>query len=305
MTVNDESEISLFLKNPIFEGMPEEILNEIAGAVQSKVVPANTIVFRQNEARDNFYIINSGRVRVFREDESGIETDLNFLGPGDSFGELAQVTNKPRTASVETLEETRLLILTKDQFEHILKKYPDIYANVIKVMSEMIRRDELKLQRAVERQYQAPRMSWLDFLAIFVVTVLFAFIFNLSNPHRISVVPKFYNPDEVPKADISLVKKSYEKGESILVDARPSNFFDQEHIKNAVNLPLSMFEIMYMMEDLAALDKTKKIIVYGRTISALYDEEVARKLKLRGHEDVQIFKAGLSGWKKKGYPIEP
>ncbi|MBW1709039.1 MAG: rhodanese-like domain-containing protein, partial [Deltaproteobacteria bacterium] len=135
--------------------------------------------------------------------------------------------------------------------------------------------------------------------------LLFAIFFNLSNPHRISVIPKFYDAEEIPKVDISLVKENHEKNETILVDTRPSNFFDQQHIKGAINLPLSIFDIMYMMERLASLEKTKKIIVYGRSISALYDEEVARKLILRGHQNVQIFKGGLSGWKKRGYPVEP
>ena len=57
--------------------------------------------------------------------------------------------------------------------------------------------------------------------------------------------------------------------------------------------------------ELAQLDKEKQIIVYGRTISSRYNEQVAGKLRLRGHKNVSILAGSLSAWKKKGYPVEP
>jgi len=59
------------------------------------------------------------------------------------------------------------------------------------------------------------------------------------------------------------------------------------------------------MMELSEVDKAKKIIVYGRSISSRSDEEVARKLILRGHKNIEILDGGLSTWKKKGYPVEP
>jgi len=46
----------------------------------------------------------------------------------------------------------------------------------------------------------------------------------------------------------------------------------------------------------------ERIIVYGRTVSSLSDKEMARKLNLRGHENIMILKGGLPVWKKKGHP---
>jgi 3-mercaptopyruvate sulfurtransferase SseA len=69
-------------------------------------------------------------------------------------------------------------------------------------------------------------------------------------------------------------------------------------------MPLSVFDILYLME-MGDVDKSKEIIVYGRTISSLYDQLVARKLILRGHKSVKTLQGGLSTWKKNGYPVEP
>ena len=84
----------------------------------------------------------------------------------------------------------------------------------------------------------------------------------------------------------------------------PANFYEQEHAAGAESLPLAIFDFMYDMS-LGQVDKSKEIIVYGRTISKHYDEEVAVKLVARGHKNVTILKGGLRDWKKNGYPVKP
>jgi rhodanese-related sulfurtransferase len=84
----------------------------------------------------------------------------------------------------------------------------------------------------------------------------------------------------------------------------PANFYDREHIQGAINMPLPLFDIVYMMT-FSEEAKTKEIIVYGRTMSKLYDVEVANKLVLRGYKNTRVLEGGLSEWKKKGYPVEP
>jgi 3-mercaptopyruvate sulfurtransferase SseA len=55
----------------------------------------------------------------------------------------------------------------------------------------------------------------------------------------------------------------------------------------------------------SGLDPAKEIIVYGRTISRHYDEEVAFKLTSRGHSNVKVLPGGLPAWKEKGYHLVP
>jgi 3-mercaptopyruvate sulfurtransferase SseA len=51
-------------------------------------------------------------------------------------------------------------------------------------------------------------------------------------------------------------------------------------------------------------EKAKKVIVYGGTVSKLYDWESAAKLIARGHKDVKVLKGGTAAWEKAGYPLE-
>ncbi len=112
MTENNGKK-SRLSETDVFKSLPEEQLAAIAQVVQDKVVPANTIIFRQGDPGDSFYIIHSGKIRVFLRGEDGVETELNQLGPGDCFGEIALLREEPRTTDIEAIEETHLFVLTQ------------------------------------------------------------------------------------------------------------------------------------------------------------------------------------------------
>jgi CRP-like cAMP-binding protein/rhodanese-related sulfurtransferase len=296
----------------IFSSVPEEQLAEIAKILKDKVVPKKTVIFKEGDPGDSFYIVHSGKVRVFLKGKDGVETELNRLGPGDSFGEIALLTDKERSTDVETAEDSHLFVLTKEELDTVIQSHPEIFRNFIRHMSDLLKQDDKKIQKDTEREHQATRLSLFDFVFIGIVILLFSSIFNISNPNRINVIPKFHDPEEISKVDMPEAKDKYDNAEVVFIDARPSSFYNKLHIKGALNLPLPTFEINYMF--LSDQDKTKEVIVYGRSIGAQYDEEVARLLRLNGHENVQILKGkkpyqplrwvALDTWKEKGYPTE-
>jgi CRP-like cAMP-binding protein/rhodanese-related sulfurtransferase len=287
-----------------FDYMPAETMAEIAKRVKTKTFPAGTVIFEEGDPGDSYYIIRSGRVRAFRKDEGGVVTNLAEIGPGDGFGELALLAGSPRTASVETVEETVLTILSKDQFDRIVDKYPQVALSFVKHISTMLLQDWSKLEKETQLQYRAPRISWFDFILISTVTLICGILFNFSNPNGIQFVRQSWSDEPFAALTPSTANSSLQDKSAIFVDSRPNTFYDEEHIAGALNIPSDLFELVYLME-LAQIDKEKQIIVYGRTISSRYDEQVAGKLRLRGHKDVSILAGSLSAWKKKGYPVEP
>jgi len=144
-------------------------------------------------------------------------------------------------------------------------------------------------------------MSWFDFVLILGVSVLMAIAFNISNPYGIALVPE--HPEVVPSISASSVMEDYRKGHTLIVDAMPNNFYQKRHIKGAVNMPMALFDIVYLM-NFSDEDKDKKIVVYGHTISRPYDLEIADKLQLRGYTDVKVLEGGLETWEANGYPVE-
>ena len=150
----------------------------------------------------------------------------------------------------------------------------------------------------------APRMTWVDYLLIVGLSVVCALVFNKSNFKGIPIVPQSFLDEAVSFENPATAFDKHKKGETLFVDAMPYSFYEQEHIAGAVSLPLAIFGFMYDVS-IGQTDKSKEIIVYGRTISKRHDEEVASKLVARGHKNVKILKGGLDAWRKKHYPVEP
>ena len=303
MTTHDDKKKKLS-ETAVFRDMPVDMLDEISGVVEDRVVPARTVVFKRGDPGDSFWVIQSGKIRVFRSDDQGVEITLSELGPGQSFGEVALLTGEARSASVETLEETQALVLTKEQFEQVLKSHPEVSLTFIKQLSGWLKRDEQALETEARRMATPPQMSWFDFVLLIGVSILFALVFNQSNPNGIPLFQKLLSKEAIPSITLFAAAEEYKQGEAVFVDAMPANFYDKRHIKGAVNMPLALFDIVYLMT-FDEENKTKKIIVYGRTISKLYDLEVANKLALRGYKNTKVLEGRLSDWEKKGYPVEP
>ena len=87
--------------------------------MKSKVIPPQTVIIEQGAPGDAFYIIRSGEVVVTARSETG-ERTVGRLGEAEYFGEIALVSNQPRTATVTSISETELLMLEKTDFDAVV-----------------------------------------------------------------------------------------------------------------------------------------------------------------------------------------
>jgi CRP/FNR family cyclic AMP-dependent transcriptional regulator len=89
-----------------------------------RAYPRNTIVFQEGDKGDQLFVIVSGRLKVFLSDSEGKEIIVDMLGAGQYFGEMA-LDGSPRSASVMTVEASRLAIVEREQFKQYLARTPD------------------------------------------------------------------------------------------------------------------------------------------------------------------------------------
>ena len=106
------------------------------------------VVCRQGDLGDTMYIIQSGAVEVSRQNGTE-EVVLAILEPGDFFGEMALVDQYPRSATVKTLNRTRLLPLTRSSFLQRVGEDPGVSLHVIKVLSQRIDRTQQLLRQKI------------------------------------------------------------------------------------------------------------------------------------------------------------
>ncbi|MGH7902677.1 MAG: cyclic nucleotide-binding domain-containing protein [Candidatus Dormibacteraceae bacterium] len=93
--------------------LPDNLLRALARQLRPAVVTKGTVVIRQGDPGDALYVIEEGRCEVAVEEAPGHTITVAFLGSGDFFGEMALVSEDPRSASVRALEDCRLLVLDR------------------------------------------------------------------------------------------------------------------------------------------------------------------------------------------------
>jgi CRP-like cAMP-binding protein len=111
---------------PSFGSCDDPTLLEIVGDSVNLVWPADHRVFEQGTPSSGLYIVLAGRVRVLGE--SGRE--LAELGPGEHFGELSLLLGSTHQSTVETLEDSELMVLPKARFDGLLAEHPQLAAEI-------------------------------------------------------------------------------------------------------------------------------------------------------------------------------
>jgi len=171
---------------------------------------------------------------------------------------------------------------------------------------KVLEKAKATLKSIVQREAdRIGRVSLLDFSLILLAALVLGFSFNLANPNGIPILPKSMLIAPVAGIDAADARRLQEAGLAVIVDARPPEIYSQEHIADAVNVPATLFEIVFKMKLARLLTPQTTVVVYGRNISKRYDELVAYQLLARDHEQVRILTEGMDSWKRQGFPVRP
>ena len=106
-------------------------------------------LFRENENSRDVYIVNSGRVRVFKM-EGGIEIELDTIGPGGVIGEIAAVDGGDRSASVLAVEDTNAFVITPEEFAGITGKIPEWLHKISSILAHRLREADARINCNLE-----------------------------------------------------------------------------------------------------------------------------------------------------------
>ncbi|MDD5643062.1 MAG: cyclic nucleotide-binding domain-containing protein [Syntrophales bacterium] len=279
------------------------ILHELGQEVSA---PAGTRLVTQGEDPEYFFIIKTGKVKVFRETEDGIRTDLTELGAESYFGEVALVTGQPRTASVETVEDSELIKVSKAEFDHLLDHNPQLARHIIHQLSQWLITGDRRLESETVHQVKLRQISWFDYLLMIGLSIVMALVVNIYNDNGIPLIQDWGLEAKVPEITLQKALEDYKNKTAIFVDARKSAFYSQEHIKGATNLPLILFDLFYPLFNFTVSQtegaKDKTIIVYGGAFSRRFDLELARQLQLKGMKKVAVL-ADYGAWPSV-FPVE-
>jgi predicted acylesterase/phospholipase RssA len=128
--------LSRFTSTDFFDGLSKDTLARLAVHCQLVHLLGGQTLFNQGEDGDSLYLVISGRLRVFLVSFDRAERIIREIGPGETVGELALLTNERRSATVRAIRDTELVKLSRQGFEHALELDPKILLPIAKLIAE-------------------------------------------------------------------------------------------------------------------------------------------------------------------------
>jgi signal transduction histidine kinase len=131
-------------KIPLFADLSEEDLKRLYQMAETVSVPAGQLVLREGDQGDSLFVVLSGELEVTKRQGSQ-DILLALYEPGQFFGEMALLEQAPRSASVRTLQKSRLLVISQDAFQTLLSCSPSAPIKILHTVTSRLRSTESAL----------------------------------------------------------------------------------------------------------------------------------------------------------------
>ncbi|MBN1291581.1 MAG: cyclic nucleotide-binding domain-containing protein [Candidatus Latescibacteria bacterium] len=147
--------IDLLNEVPIFDKLGYNEIKILSRFMKPERYKAGEVLFHEGDKGDYVFFVVDGKLDVLKTSKTSDDVVIATIGKGRSIGEMTIVDDYPRSATVRTHTNVSLIILTRDNFEHILKEYPQIG---IKVLKGLTRQVSLNLRKTSSRlaEYMFP-----------------------------------------------------------------------------------------------------------------------------------------------------
>jgi len=124
---------------PLFNGLPDEQLRDLNSIGVEKRFKRGGTIFSEGQPALGFYVVLSGRVKIFKLSPEGKEQILHVFGPGEPFGEVPVFEGKRFPAHAAALEDSTACFYPRDAFVGLIKSNPSLALNMLAVLSRRLR----------------------------------------------------------------------------------------------------------------------------------------------------------------------
>jgi len=138
MTDSDYNAADFLARAPLFARLERRSLRKLAGLCMPRDFETGAIVISEGDTGLGLFVVVSGRIEVTKgSGEDAVR--LAVMEPGDLLGEMALIDDQPRSASAVALEPTRCLLITRNSFQTLTAKDPEIAWCLLPTLAERIR----------------------------------------------------------------------------------------------------------------------------------------------------------------------
>lgn len=124
---------------PLFRGLTEKQLDLMAEVFPRKRYDPSQIIFSEGEPAAGFYILLSGRLKIYKLSLEGKEQILHIIEPGEPFAEVALFSETKFPAYAEAIEKSEVMFLSRNAFRQLIGSDPTIAMNMLAILSQRLK----------------------------------------------------------------------------------------------------------------------------------------------------------------------
>ena len=136
---------------PLFAHMSDEDLHDVLRLMTPANFAPGTVIIREGEPGDDFYVVLEGRAKIAVRAADGNELVVGEARDGGFFGELSMLTGEPRSARVQAIELVKTLTLRREAFLQFLERHPQAAITVLMELGHRLHRTDSLLRQTVSR----------------------------------------------------------------------------------------------------------------------------------------------------------
>ena len=127
------------LKNiEFFQGLSEAQIEQIENTAERRKYKKGLIILGKDGSTDYLFILLSGTVHAYRDDDSDRKIIVNTIGPGELFGELAMLSGDRRSANIVAVENCEVLLMQREDVMRAIGEFPEFCKNVIQRLAKKV-----------------------------------------------------------------------------------------------------------------------------------------------------------------------
>jgi len=139
----------------IFEPLSEEEIERLNGQLPDRRLENGEIFYRPQDRSERLFILQKGKVRIFRTIPDGREFTLAVVESGTVFGEMALTGQRLEGAYAQAMEASQVSTMLKEDLERLVLEKPEVGLRIMQVLSERLRRYETRLEDVTMKDVHA------------------------------------------------------------------------------------------------------------------------------------------------------
>ena len=136
MPLRRDAKVELLKRTPLFAGCTKSELRELAKTADELDLREGTVLIREGRPGREFFVLIDGTAVVTKQGKK-----IADLGPGDWLGEIALITDSPRTATVTATSPVDVLVITDRRFRSVVETMPSIALKMLASVGERLASD--------------------------------------------------------------------------------------------------------------------------------------------------------------------